>query len=729
MARGLPFFIKTRATCASLLTVWGFCLGAIASRAHAAQTDIPGPSGSVAFGTSVTVLSNGNIVVADANASAGAAANVGAVYLYGPSGALISKLAGSSANDQVGSGGIVPVGTGNFVVLSPNWTRNGAASAGAATWVNGTTGLAGVVSVDNSLVGTTANDQVGLNGIAILANGNFVVSSPNWNGTAIAVGAATWVNGNTGLSGAVSAVNSLVGTTANDNIGIGGLGIVPLSNGNYVVTSYYWDNGTALNAGAVTWGDGNTGVSGAVSPANSLVGSATGDLIGYGWVTPLSNGNYVVASPLWSNGATAQVGAATWGSGTTGITGPVSTTNSLYGTTAGDNIGFNYPGAVALTNGNYVVVSYAWNNGVNDSNVGAVTWGNGVSGIVGPVSASNSLIGTTTHDHVGSGGARALSNGNYVVSSPYWSNGSVAAAGAATFGSGSTGVTGSVSINNSLVGTTTDDLVSIGGITGLANGNYVVASFVWHNGYSGNEVGAATWGDGTSGISGAISTNNSLVGTYDGDNVGEGVIALSNGNYVVRSYLWFITFGATTWGSGSSGIAGAVSPNNSLVGSSVNDKVGANVVALHNGNYVVASGTWNGGVPNSSIGSVTWCNGSTGLTGAASYATSLIGTTTNDQVGSYVVFPFPDGNYVVFSQYWNNGGLTNAGAMTLASGRFRLKGTIQPWNSVLGMVAGGGYTMTLDYDVNRHRLVVGKPLENIVSLFTMDQILAADFEP
>ncbi len=61
----------------------------------------------------------------------------------------------------------------------------------------------------------------------------------------------------------VSAANSLVGSTANDQVGIGG--VTALTNGNYVVSSPHWDNGAATDAGAVTWGSGTTGVSGAVS--------------------------------------------------------------------------------------------------------------------------------------------------------------------------------------------------------------------------------------------------------------------------------------------------------------------------------------------------------------------------------------------------------------------------------------------------------------------------------
>ena len=50
-----------------------------------------------------------------------------------------------------------------------------------------------------------------------------------------------------------------------------------LSNGNYVVRSPSWDNGAATDAGAVTWGSGDEGVSGVVSAANSLVGSTAND--------------------------------------------------------------------------------------------------------------------------------------------------------------------------------------------------------------------------------------------------------------------------------------------------------------------------------------------------------------------------------------------------------------------------------------------------------------------
>ena len=76
-----------------------------------------------------------------------------------------------------------------------------------------------------------------------------------------------------------------------------------MAGGNYVVASPSWDNGALLDAGAVTFGSGTAGVAGAVSPANSLVGTTAVDMVGSGGVAALASGNYVVTSPNWDNGA------------------------------------------------------------------------------------------------------------------------------------------------------------------------------------------------------------------------------------------------------------------------------------------------------------------------------------------------------------------------------------------------------------------------------------------
>src|SRR5205823_2065200 len=147
------------------------------------------------------------------------------------------------------------------------------------------------------------------------------------NGTATQAGAVTWGSGSTGSSGALSSTNSVVGSQTNDLVGANG--ITALTNGNYVVDSYSWANGTATQAGAVTWGSGSTGSSGAVSSTNSLVGSQTNDLVGANGITALTNGNYAFATHCRANGTATQAGAVTWGSGSTGSSGAVSSSNSL----------------------------------------------------------------------------------------------------------------------------------------------------------------------------------------------------------------------------------------------------------------------------------------------------------------------------------------------------------------------------------------------------------------
>ena len=641
----------------------------------------PNPNPGNQFGLTVLALNTGNVVITSPFDDAGGT-DAGAVYLFnGATGALISSLRGSKASDQVGGTGVTALSSGNYVVRSKSWDNGTATDAGAVTWGNGSTGVSGVVSDSNSLVGSTAFDQVGSNGVTALVNGNYVVSSPGWNnGAAITgAGAVTWGNGNTGISGMVSGSNSLIGSKAGDGVGISG--VTALSNGNYVVRSQTWDNGTVTNAGAATWGNGSTGTSGVVSSSNSLVGSTAVDGVGSSGVTALSNGNYVVRSQTWDNGAATNAGAVTWGNGSTGISGVVSSANSLVGSTTSDQVGSI---VYDLGNGNYVVRSQNWDNGAA-TDAGAVTWGNGSTGISGVISSSNSLVGSTPVDQVGSI-VTALGNGNYVMSSPGWDNGATTDAGAVTWGNGSTGISGVVSGSNSLVGSTAFD--DVGNVTALSNGNYVVSSPDWDNGAA-TDAGAATWGNGSTGTSGVVSGSNSLIGSTASDQVGRGVTALGNGNYVVSSESWdngaATDAGAAIWGNGSNGTSGVVSGSNSLIGSTASDLVGRGVTALGNGNYVVSSANWSNGAVGAA-GAATWGNGSTGISGVVSGANSLVGSTAGDGVGA-VMTALSNGNYVVSSIGWDNGATTNAGAVTWGNGSTGTSGVVSGANSLLGLSA------------------------------------------
>ena len=447
-----------------------------------------------------------------------------------------------AAGNQFGHS-VVPLSTGNVVITSP-FDDAGATDAGAVYLFNGATG-----ALISTLTGSTASDNVGLEGVVVLANGNFVVTSRSWDLDAshTNVGAVTFGNGNTGVAGVVSGTNSLIGSTSND-MSNGGGAVTALTNGNYVVASNRWDlDATHEDVGAVTFGDGTSGTSGAISSTNSLIGSTSFDVVGSGGVTALTNDNYVVRSPIWNvPGGTVEVGAVTFGDGMAGVTGAVNAGNSLVGSRTSDRVGSD--GVTALPNGNYLVRSSDWDADATHTDVGAVSFADGDSGLTGPVSAGNSLVGSTTGDSVGlqaNGGITVLTNGNYVVGSGFWSlDATHTQVGAVTLGDAMSGVVGPISGSNSLVGSTSDDFVGSAGVVALTNGNYVVVSNVWDLDATHTNVGAVTFGDGTLGVKGTVFIGNSLIGSTTGDTIGFAsglrVIALTNGNYVVAlpSGIW-----------------------------------------------------------------------------------------------------------------------------------------------------------------------------------------------
>jgi hypothetical protein len=165
--------------------------------------------------------------------------------------------------------------------------------------------------------------------------------------------------------------------------------------------------------------------------------------------------------------------------------------------------------------------------------------------------------------------------------------------------------------------------------------------------------------------------------------VGSGVTALTNGNYVVPTPSWDGGRGAATWGSGGGGTVGTISAANSLVGSSAGDSVGGFgthvVAALTNGNYVVYSDDWN-----NNTGAATWGNGGGGTVGPVSAANSLTG------VGLFATLvALPDGNYIVAAPLSNSTAVTwvDGGTGTTLDGQ----NTIDAQNSVLAHGSPFGY--------------------------------------
>ena len=658
------------------------CLGlATTDTSFAALSlDLVGPVGSGSFGGQFYTLANGNFVVVDSDFDSPTAVDVGAVYFYnGANHALVSTLTGTTAGDSVGSGGIVELTNGNFVVISTNWDNGLVVNAGAATWVSGTLGLNAAVAPSNSIVGGTANDHVGggAAGVVALTNGNYVVVSPSWDSGGIADrGAATWGNGAGGTTGVVDGSNSIVGTLLNDRVG--SAGVTTLTGGGYVVASPDWDFGVTVNVGAATWASGTAPTAQAVGAGNSLIGVVANDHVADNGVVALTSGHYVIESSQWHDVGTSAAGAVTWANGTIVSSGQIDFTNSLVGSTANDHVGDVTP----LPNGNYVVTSPDWDNGLF-ADAGAITFGSPL-GVTGQISMSNSILGDHTNDRVGSDGATVLTNSNYVVASPSWNGG----LGAATFGLGAGPTTGTVGLGNSVVGSVAGDSVGSNGVFALANGNYVVASAEWNNGVLAN-VGAIRWGNGSTGSSGAVTVGNSLVGAKTNDRAGSGgVQPLSNGSFVVSSPAWTNgvnpSAGAVTWVSPLGLPTGSISTANSIYGIATNDRVGlGGITALPNSNYLVTSPDWNAAAV-VDAGAVTFALGSGPTTAPVSSANSLVGASANDSVGGGGVTVTANGNYVVDSPSWSNGAVTDAGAATWASGTTGITGAVSAANSLVG---------------------------------------------
>nr|WP_226895569.1 Ig-like domain-containing protein [Luteolibacter marinus] len=713
------------------------------------RTDVPGPPGSGNFGARLTRLPDGAYLVTDPEYDGpGANPDVGAVHLYNSAWQRIGSLTGSRPNDRVGSGGIVVlpgnafavispdwdngastdagavtwctpgsfggtvsatnslvggapgdrVGGGGItrlpgfacVVLSPSWDRPGLMDAGAATWVDPDQPPVGDLALVPSLVGATSGDRVGSAGVTVLPGGDYLVKSPEWNQPgAVSAGAITWCSGTAGRTGEASDLNSLVGSSAYDEVGAGHIEI--LENGDFVVISSFWDNGTFVDAGAATWANGASGIAGAISDANSLVGDSADDRVGSSGVLSLSGGDFVIVSPLWDASPTAMdAGAVTWGNAGSGIAGSISAGNSLVGTRGGDQVGsggvlrLDCPGGIC----NYAVVSPNWDQSSSVTNVGAVTWAPGVTGLAGAVSSINSLTGLARDNRIGNGGVALLPDGNLVIISPDWGTGGVPSRGAATPFNGSTSMTGTVGSANSLTGSTAGDRVGSGGVEVLADGNFVVISPEWDRAGIA-DAGAVTWWQFSNSAFTTVAAGNSLVGASPDDRIGSGgVTALNAGSYVVQSPRWdngtSLDAGAVTWCAGSGSTSAVVGSGNSMIGSTSSDGVGGmELKVLPNGAYVINSPFWDrDGTPDA--GAVTWCAGNQVSAGPISSLNSIVGGLPGDQIGGSGIAILGDGNYLVCSGAFDADGSEDTGAVTWADGSVLTSLEVSPANSRTG---------------------------------------------
>jgi hypothetical protein len=69
------------------------------------------------------------------------------------------------------------------------------------------------------------------------------------------------------------------------------------------------------------------------------------------------------------------------------------------------------------------------------------------------------------------------------------------------------------------------------------------------------------------------------------------------------------------------------------------------------------------------------------------------------------------------NRYWDNGGMVDAGAVTWGNGDTGTSGPITAENSVRWATAGGGSSMVWAHDDTNVQLVVGRPADDVVTLF------------
>lgn len=519
--------------------------------------------------------------------------------------------------------------------------------------------------------------------VAFLPNGNYVVTDSLYDlPDVVNVGAVHLYRGSDH-----SRIATLTGSFANDRVG----GIIVLPNGNYLVLASAWND----SAGAVTWCGGASGCSGVVSPTNSAVGTSPADRVGDS-VRVLGNGNYLIAPRSWDDpvGPVADVGAVRFCNGDIGCFGPFTPANAWTGSMASE--GPNGSGVAVLSNSNYVVYSPRWGTPSKPA-TGAATFCSGVTGCVGTASASNSLVGTTLEDYVGST-VTPLSDGNYVVQSPRWNMGGITDAGASTWCDGETGCPpGPVTAVNSLTGVTTQDW--IGGeahgfdsppAVPLPGGAYVFKSpfFTLPNGV---RAGAVTWcGAGGAGCTGAtVTSSNSLVGSTALElQDGPPIVPLGSGAFVVPIPDWGSYVGAVAYCDSVTHCQGqTVGATNSLMGSSGDDQVGLSVIPLANGNYVVLSPQWNkfGRRGYHTVGAATFCSGTSGCQGSVTAENSFTSASEFGSGASLGVNALSNGNYVVTSQRtWEGAVLAGFGSVTFCSGTTGCVGTDSPASSLVG---------------------------------------------
>jgi hypothetical protein len=461
------------------------------------------------------------------------------------------------------------------------------------------------------------------------------------------------VDGSIGLTGVVTITNSLVGSKPDDKVG---------------EDAWYFENGNwvIFSPGAATWTP-PTGITGVIDSANSLLSHS--DWPFQRWRQ--ANGNYIVFSEE----------TATWGNGAVGITGVVTTSNSLF-----------FGSALKFLTG------YSWMQFAPDSNDGMVLLfqdpdpgpGNQEK-IHAPLRSDIPSTGTLTATNVFTAGVysnvRVLRNGITLIcdyegsgtggrkkmrwgtiaglvggtpsnEAGLWSAPADAPdkicdarqdANPLSFDDGHFVMLGEQ--DNRGVMTIVDSSQQVSGIVTMTNAlfsngaefKYLIpltgTVFLLRAEYPSDHALARRnvflRVDAAVGVTGSFTSTSGLyLDIPDGAAEDVYVSVLEDGNYVIASSGWGGNRGLVHWASWNVTTSGELNASNSIVGECAGQQIGHGVSALRNGRYVIGSPEWEPcGSLSADLGAVTWMEGGP-VTGTVDAMNSIIGDSDSDRVGS-----------------------------------------------------------------------------------------------
>jgi filamentous hemagglutinin family protein len=244
----------------------------------------------------VSVLANGNILVANQRADVGALVDAGEILVFNSAGAFLGSVQGNAANEALGSifHTVLPTG---LLFRSPNASNGAITQAGAFILVNPATGLEIA-----RLSGTSMTEQLGNFGFSIRANGNLAIPSPFADPGGVADAGSVLV-----VSNALVQVGRFDGNTAGERFGQN-TNFFTLGQNDFLVFAAGHSNNAGIVAqlASVDLGGGNIRRGG-------VTGAAAGDRVGdensiFGGFA-LPSGNYIIRARNMANAGNAAAGA------------------------------------------------------------------------------------------------------------------------------------------------------------------------------------------------------------------------------------------------------------------------------------------------------------------------------------------------------------------------------------------------------------------------------------